>query len=174
MQTSWTQKLKRWWAGKQKEKQARPPFRGYAAAQSVGLFFDTNPAQEKRVKQLIKLFEGDGKRVATLCFHPARKIMVPDHFAWPYYARNHRNWWGVPSSPDLDHFLELDLDIFIDLTTKEHRSIPFVKEMANANLCLRIGKEEDPWADFSIVLPNDCSPEVLAKTLTHYLNLINA
>lgn len=147
---------------------------GYARAQSVGLFFNYNEAQEKRVRQLIKLFEADGKRVAVICFHPARKIMVSDQFSWPYYARNHRNWRGRPKSPDLERFLELDLDIFIDLTDQWHRSMSFVKEKTNANLCLRIGQEEDPWADFSIVVPKQASFDDLAKTLKHYLNLINA
>jgi hypothetical protein len=138
----------------------------YKEASHIGIIFSVeDKVKHETVKQLIKKFEHDGKKVEVIEFLPEKKDNY--EFRFDFFSDQDLTFWGKINSPDALKFAETPFDFlfYLDMTPN-----PLILHLlARSKSKCRVGRswtEGRPYFEFMIESVGDT--RVMSETMYNY------
>lgn len=122
----------------------------YDNAQRIGIIFSVeDKGKHETVKDLIKKFEHDGKKVQVIEFLPKKKENY--EFKFDFFTENDLSIWGKLTSPGALKFADTPFDFLYYLDTDPNPLILHILALSKARC--RVGRSWDsghPYFEFMI------------------------
>ena len=146
-------------------------------AKNVGVMFNARDEKHfESIKNLVKEFKSQGKKVQALGFVP--KTEHRDWFKsseeFGFFTNEDFNWYFKPKGRKVVGFMSEPFDLLIDLRLK--RSIPLLFIVSLSRATFKVGrfrKEFQEYYDLMMELPDDNEDlDFLIEQMKHYLNML--
>jgi hypothetical protein len=140
----------------------------FEKASHIGIIFN---AINEDIFEIVKNFANNliknNKNVNTLGYIDEKEIK--DHFlirqGYDFISRDNLNWYFKPIAPAVDKFMELKLDILINLSLIEYFPIKYIVALSKASF--KIGKkmEDNNYTDLMIDMDNEFKGKNIKKDI---------
>lgn len=146
-----------------KSKRANVP---YKDAASIGIIFSVeDKIKHETIKQLIKRFEQDGKKVQVLEFLPKKKDNY--EFRFDFFTEDELTLWGNINSPDALKFADSPFDFLLYLDKTPNPLILHILALSKSKC--RVGKS---WSDgqpfFELMIESVGDIKMMSDTMYNY------
>ncbi len=145
-------------------------------ARSIGILYDaTNHNYFEPVLKFAKELKDNNSEVSVLGFINSKD--VPDKYlfkkGYAYFNKSEMNWYYKPTSEDAISFMNLKLDILIDLNLERSLLFDFIVATSLARFKVGRYRKDCKYYDFMIQIKNDPTFEYFIQQVKHYLEMIN-
>ena len=146
-----------------KSKRANIP---YKDASTIGIIFSVeDKVKHETVKQLIKRFEQDGKKVQVLEFLPEKKDNY--EFRFDFFTENDLSFWGKLNSHDALKFANTPFDFLLYLDKTPNPLILYILALSKSKC--RVGRSwEDGHDFFELMIESASDIKGMSDTMYNY------
>jgi hypothetical protein len=156
--------------------QRRREMKNYSSSSTIGILFEaTNKEDFKPVKDFLSYLTKLGLKVFIIGYIDKNKV---DDFylarkGFNFISKKDLNWLCMPSVPFVDDFIEMELDILLDLTNGDIFPIKTITTRSKA-LC-KVGKytKTNDFYDLMLDVKENCTLDYYIEQLRYYLTIIN-
>lgn len=156
----------------------KPKLATFGNATSVALLYKgDDQASLANVKKYVSyLKEEEGIRdVVSMGFFDVKESpdFLGNKVGFQHFTRNDLNWYKKPAGKEVQHFMNIDFDILIDLSQNEWLPLRFVLAASKAKFKVgRYSKDNEAFYDLMIELPQEVKMSTYIKQINHYLDLM--
>ena len=147
----------------------------FASAKNIGVIYElTDEAAHHTVSSFVKELQDNQKVVRAVGYIPGE--VVPHYcipkLSYDFYTRKNQNFYGKPSLPFVNDFLNEEFDLLIDLSLSEITSIYYLSTLAKATF--KVGRRKQSFDCYDLMLQiNDNTPlDEFIELIKHYINLL--
>jgi hypothetical protein len=138
----------------------------YNNAQRIGIIFSVeDKVKHETVKDLVKKFEHDGKKVQVIEFLPEEKENY--EFKFDFFTVNDLSFWGKITSSDALKFADIPFDFLYYLDTDPNPLILHILAISKAKC--RVGRSWDSGhAYFEFMVESVANIKAMVETMYKY------
>lgn len=142
----------------------------YKKAQEIGIIFSVeDKVKHENVKELIKKFEQDGKKVTVIEFLPDNKDNY--EFRFDFFTEHDLSFWGKITSNGALKFANMPFDFLYYLDIKPNPLILYLLAMSKAKC--RVGKSwDDGRSYFEFMVESPDNNKAMIETMYKYTALL--
>jgi len=142
----------------------------YKKAQQIGIIFSVeDKGKHENVKELIKKFEQDGKKVTVIQFLPENKDNY--EFRFDFFTENDLSFLGKITSTGALKFADMPFDFLYYLDVIPNPMILYLLALSKAKC--RVGKSwNDGRSSFEFMVESDANNKVMIDTMYKYTALL--
>lgn len=143
---------------------------------TVGILFHVSSSKETKTVRLFKNhLERQGKKVFCIGYIDNKIEM---EYREPltgieYFSYENLNWHYLPNCKETDAFIDLNLDLLIDLSIEPNLPLEYVSNLSKANFKVGRYSENCKHLDLMINISDQTDLNTFIQQITQYLNIIN-
>jgi len=156
-------------------KKLKKNVKGFDRAKSFGILFDgTSDKDVKLIKNYVSNLKSKGKTVEMLGYINSKNTNETAHY---FFSNEDLNWYSVPTSKQVEDFINKDFDIFMGLHTKSYEPLDYITALSKADF--KIGmyrKAHDEFYDLMVEGSQTKKMDNLSTLIDqvdHYVKIIN-
>jgi hypothetical protein len=154
-----------------KQQQCKRKFHNFNTAKSVGILYLYSTATDNDIHLLTKFLTERNIKVQALAYSP--ESTPPPSFVTTInkrlFCKEQLNWFGKPSSGEVDNFIRSEFDILIDFSDAPCYPVQYITTLSRAQM--RVGKAAYPGNPYEFILsiPEQGDNRFFIEQLKHYL-----
>jgi hypothetical protein len=148
----------------------------FDTARSIGVIFDASLQQNyEKVCKLLNFMIEKKIRVVAIGYieNENAKNMYSYQSGVNFFTSNNLNWCRFPNIESVTSFIDLKLDILIDLTTDSWLPVDYVLALSKAKFKVGRYQNSTTYYDMMIDVSKNPSTDFLITQVKHYLSVIN-
>ena len=155
-----------------------PTIFNFSNATKVALLYKgDDEASFRSVQRYVKYLKDEEgiRHIMALGYYDLKE--TPDYLQsqieFDYFTRNDVNWYRKPTSRNVEHFVEKDYDILIDLSANQCTPLKYTLLKSKAKFKVgRYSKENEVYYDLMINVSEKVNMATYIKSINHYLALL--
>jgi len=148
----------------------------FDTAKTAGVLFNvSNDNSFDYIKDFLNFMNNKNIQVVVLGYNNSKT--TPDELLIKkninIINKNDLNWYCVPKNDMVNQFIEKDLDLLFDLSTKNTFPLKYINTLSNASFKVSKESNYNNSSDLMLNIKKDESLKYYIEQIQHYLNIIN-